>query len=378
MDNDVGVDLAWVMTQDIDPNVELLSDIPISSAEEDLFRGHLLAIRLTELVTAAPAVVPRVVALTGPCGAGKSSILNMVSAMVAARPDVATVAIDAQEHASAEALLASLASELEKVFSDLGVVEERDKVRAAVVSYGGLVSGLVRLAGMKVDVSGVLARSAAALRDDISRNLEQAGKRLVIVVDHLDYLPSAELDGAFAALRMYGTIPYIGLVLAVDRHGLATRPGPAAVDPRVFERLVHVELAMPPSDRTVLARVMAGGLERVATRSRRDFDQALRLFDPEGGVGLGLIETPRDAKRACNALTAALPLLPVDADPFRASLEVVLTVLVPESAVPLAMRAQGTQSADRATLFARLADSLAQHPRAIAIRAALRALLVDE
>jgi len=337
-------------------------------------------VRLAELALVAPAV-PRVVALTGACGTGKSSVLNMVSALIGARSGAAIVSIDAQQHASAQALMAQLGAELDKLFSELGVLEEREKVRAALVSYSGIVSGLVRLAGVKVDITGALARSAESLRADIARNLEAVGKRLVIVMDHLDYLPPEEIVGAFAALRMYAAIPYVAIVIAVDRHALATRPAATAIDPRAFERLVHVELVMPPADRTVLARVMAGGLHRVAARTGRDLEPALALFDPEDGVGLGLIDTPRDAKRACNALAAALPLLPPEANPYLASLELVLRVLVPE--VPeisahLAGRARGAAEADREARFAELAGALARHPRAAAARAALRALIVGD
>jgi hypothetical protein len=320
--------------------------------------------------------VPRVVALTGSCGAGKSSVLSMVSALISTRPGLAAVSVDAQMHGSAQALMTHLASKLDKLFSELGVVEEHDKVRDALVSYGGLVSGLVRIAGVNVDVKGVLERSADSLRAEIARNLQQVGKRLVIVIDHLDYLPPAELGGAFAALRMYAAVPYLAIMIAVDRHELAARTASAAADLRAYERLVHVELAMPPADRMVLARVMAGGLQRVAARMRRDFDPALVLFDPEDGVGLGLIDTPRDAKRACNALAAELPLLPPEANPYLASLELLLRVLVPElDGDLLAAHARATDEADREALFAELAGALAQRPRATAARAALRALI---
>lgn len=361
----------------IDPGVELLADIPIAGPSEDLFGRRRFALRVVELACAAPETAPRVVALTGGCGSGKSSVLAMVSALLGERAGIATIAIDAQIQAGAQGLMAAISAELAKLFDQLGVVESRDKLRDALVSYGGIVSGLVRLAGVKVDIAGALERSAASLREEIARNLQQAGKRLVIALDHVDRLPAAELGGALAALRMYAAIPYVAVALALDRHELATRAA-AGGDPRAYERLVHVEIALPPADRGVLSRVMTGGLRRVAARTGRDLAAAIALFDGDDGAGLALIETPRDAKRAINALSAALPLLPPEANPYVAALELVLRVLVPEiDGVRLDARHR-IAAADRAALLAELAGALAHHPRAAAAGDALRVLIVGD
>jgi len=364
-----------VSRSDIDPDVELLADVPIAGTEEDLLGRQPCAIRLAELAIAPPETKPRVVALTGACGAGKTSVLNMASAIIDARAELEIVAVDAELHTSTQAVVTALAAELDALFSRLGVEEARDRVRNTLASYGGIVSGLIRIAGVKVDIASVLARSPASLRADIANDLEKAGKRVVIVVDHLDRLPAAEIGVAFDALRMYAAIPYVAMVIAVDRHALAMRPGG---DPRSFERLVHVELVLPPPDRGVLARVMAGGLERIAARARRDLQPASILFEPDGGLGLELIETPRDTKRAINALAAGLPLLPADANVYLEALELVLRVMVPEiDGARLAARRR-TAAADREALVAELADPLAQLSRASAARSALRALIVGD
>jgi Cdc6-like AAA superfamily ATPase len=194
-------------TQSIDPSVELLPDIPIPGAHEDLLDRQRVAVRLLELANAAPVTAPRVIALTGACGAGKSSVLQMVSELVVGRSEIAMVSLDAQTYASAQALMSKLAIKLNKLFSDLGVSKGTDKVRDAFISYGGVISSVIRVAGVKVDVADALERSSSSLRTEIARNLEQANKRLVIAMDHIDHLPPQELGGALAALRMYAAIP---------------------------------------------------------------------------------------------------------------------------------------------------------------------------
>lgn len=362
------------MAKPIDPEVELLADVPIAGPEEDLFDRAAVAQRLGELAVAGPVTAPRLVALTGDGGAGKSSVLRMATAQLGAQAGLALLAFDAANIATAAQVTSTLAAELGKLFEALGVVETKDKLRDTLTSYGGIVSSIARLAGVKVDVAGALERSAESMRAEIALNLEQLGKRLVIVIDHLDRLPAAELGGVLTALRMYAAIPYASMVIALDRRMTAIRDAAAGVDPTAFERLVQVELALPAADRMLLARVMAGGLERIAKRTGRDLDCALELFDPDGGLALALIETPRDAKRAANALAASLPLAKAGADLHALTLEIVLRTLVPElDAGRLAARDRVT---DRPALYAELAEGVKAPRRQHAARAALRALVV--
>ncbi len=363
------------MVGDIDPNVELLPDVPIAGPEEDLFARSSIARRIGELAIASPVTAPRLVALTGDSGAGKSSVLRMVTARLGAQAGIAMLAFDATSMPTAVAVTTTLAAELGRLFEALGVVEATDKIRNTLTSYGGMVSGIAKLVGVKVDVAGALERSADSLRAEIAQNLEQLGKRLVIVIDHLDRLPAGELGGVLTALRMYAAIPYASIVIAIDRRMTALRDVKAAgADPTAFERLVQVELALPPPDRMLLARVLGGGLERIANRTGRDLDAALSLFDPDDGLALALIETPRDAKRAANALAAALPLAAPGADLHALTLEVVLRTLVPE--LDVARLGARERIADRQALYDELAAGVMLPRRMHAARAALRALVL--
>lgn len=363
---------------DIDPDVELLPDIPISGAAEDLFERGRIARRLAELAIAGPVTAPRLVALTGEAGSGKTSVLRMLTSQLGTQAGLAVLAIDAAGLATASAVASMLSNELTRLFEALGVVEASEKVRNTLSTYGGVVSSIAKLAGVKVDVAGALERSGESLRSELAQNLEQVGQRLVIVIDHLDRLPAGELALALSALRMYAAIPYASMVIAVDRRATLIRPAEVAgADPTAFERLVQVELALPPPDRLMLARVLAGALARLATRTGRDLDAVLPLVDPDGGLALELVHTPRDAKRAANALSAGLPLIEGAAELADAALEIVLRVLVPElDEARLASRARLADPRDRQALCGELCGRLAGHPRAAAARAALEALLL--
>lgn len=51
------------------------------------------------------------------------------------------------------------------------------------------------------------------------------------------------------ALRHYAAIAYVTIVVAVDRRGLALRAGQGGeLNPSLIERLLTVELRLPPAD----------------------------------------------------------------------------------------------------------------------------------
>jgi hypothetical protein len=259
------------------------------------------------------------------------------------------------------------------------VVDTADRIRDELARYGGLVSDIVRLAGVKVDVAGASGRSPEAVRAEIVEMTKEVARRVVIAIDHVDRLAEDEMSAALEALRFYAAIPYVSIVLALDRRAVAHRLSDEDDrDPAALERLLQVELAVPPVDRALLARVVGGGLERVADRLGRNLDAALPLFDPDrpaGALGLDLVQTPRDAKRAVNALAAAVPMLPPGADLPAACLEILLRLLVPELDGPrLDARRYLRDPAARAALLDELERAVAGHRRATAARAALRAL----
>jgi energy-coupling factor transporter ATP-binding protein EcfA2 len=363
----------------VDAGVQLLADLPISGAAEDLLARRATAQRLVELACAAPLAASRAVGLVGPSGAGKTSIVRMAVELLAQRSELAVVSLDASHHAGAQALIDALLGHLTEFFLTAGVLDTSDRLRDQLVRYGWIVSDIAKIAGVKVDVAGALSRSPEAVRAEIVEMTQEVGKRIVIVLDHVDRFAEREMTATLEALRFYAAIPYVAIVLPLDRRAVARRLSDEDDrDPEVLERLLQVELAVPPADRVLLARLVGGGLGRLAERLGRDLDAALPLFDPdhpEDGLGLDLVQTPRDAKRAVNALSASLALMPPGADPRTVCLELLLRLLVPVIDGPrLDARAYLRDPAARAALLGELERAVSGHRRAAAARAALRAL----
>ena len=116
--------MSGVKIVEIDPEVELLADVPILGPEEDLFDRMLLAVRVAELSIAGPPTAPRLVALTGDSGAGKSSVLGLVTTDIGARKGLALVAFDAALIPSAQAVMSTLNGELTRLNLEARALED--------------------------------------------------------------------------------------------------------------------------------------------------------------------------------------------------------------------------------------------------------------
>src|SRR5262249_50279426 len=152
-------------------------------------------------------------------------------------------------------------------------------------------------AGVKLDVKGALERSPDSLRDEVLRVTEALGKRIVVVVDHLDRLSAPDAAAALRMFARWGSFPYFAFVLAVDRARLAHKL--TAIDGNAddLDRLIAVELPLPPLDRALLAAWLRGGIVDLARVFAVDPGPALELFDVEAGIAYTKIATLRDAKR---------------------------------------------------------------------------------
>jgi dephospho-CoA kinase len=361
----------------IDPGVELHADQPIMRLEADALARKAVAQRLVELATAAPMAQPRVVGLTGGSGTGKSSVLAMASEILRDHPEVSFVDLDAVGFVTAAELGRALVAELTEFFGKAGVVDTSDKVRDALSRYGGIVSDIAKVVGVKVDLAGAVKRSNNQVLAEIAEMTQEVGRRLVVVIDHVDRLPMKEFIAVLELLRHYAVIAYVTIVVAVDRRGIALRSGKGGeLDPSLIERLINVELRLPAADPALLAFMVLDGLDRLGQRLGRPMDAIRALFDPEhadGGPGLALIESPRDAKRVINALTAELPLA-ADGELREVALDTILRLLVPELDGSRLDHRSFASGHERGMLLAELEGAVEGHRRAGGARAALRAL----
>lgn len=354
--------------------IPIYSDAPISAMSFDALQRTAVAERLLELVMIG-AELPLVIALVGPAGDGKSSVLQMAGELCAARGDLRAFALDAWVAGDAAKINEAFLREVSQIFEEERVVGRVDKARDRLVELGDYVSAVVRFAGVKVDVKGALEKSPDKLRDEVLKLTEAIGKRIVVFVDHLDRLAPTEAVAILKLIARWGAFPYFAFVLALDREQMVRNLRRIDGDADDLDRLVAVELPMPPIDRAELAAWLRGALGDLAAALGVAPDAALALFDVEGGVGLEIIHTLRHAKRLVNALGAALPLAGAGVDLRLACLVELVRQFVPDGHAILVDRlALATDADGRARLAAELAPIAARQRRPEAAAALFAAL----
>jgi hypothetical protein len=351
-----------VVTTPKRPAPPIYSDAPAAGTSFDLLARRPVAERLIELVMIA-ADLPLVIGLCGGSGTGKTSVLHMAGELCAARADLRAFAIDAWAAGDSAKVNEAFLREVSTIFEEERVVGGAEKVRDRLFALGDVVSTVVRFAGVKVDVKGALEKSPDQLRDDVMRMTEAIGKRIVVFVDHLDRLAAAEALAVLKLIARWGAFPYFAFVLAFDREQLA-RDLRVDGDADDLDRLVAVELPLPPVDRAELAGWVRGGLTDLARALDVDPAPALALFEVERGVGLAHVTTLRHAKRLINALSAALPLVEPPIDLRRACLVELVRQFLPDAYSTVVARLPlCVDDAARARLAADLAPIAARERR---------------
>lgn len=299
----------------------LSADRPSSNPQDDLFGHAPFAESLANSICSYPGNDGLVLALYGPWGSGKSTVLSYVRHFLEQKPETEQPVIvdfnpwwfSGQENLARaflgqlQAVLPTKSDKFKKLGNLLGDFAE---------GIGGLVdlSGMTGGAGSKIGkLIGMVTKSkpkdVPALKSQISTILRDAGKRILVVVDDIDRLTPEETRQLFTVIKALGDFPNVVYLLAFDREVAAQAIEQQSGMPgeRYLEKIIQVPFELPPVDRVALRAALFKRLDEILGDTPDGlFDQSYWTNAFHDGID-PLIQVPRDVVRFTNTLAVTYP-----------------------------------------------------------------------
>lgn len=310
---------------------DLSSDRPLSNPADDLFDHSSFARSLANAIRRQTATDGIVLALFGPWGSGKSTVLAYVEHYLGESPEAERPVVvpfnpwwfSGQENL-AKAFLSQLQAILPEKFAGFKAVA--DKIGEFSEAVGGIVDVVATATGHGwfggIFRSGTkfVARKpkdVPALKTALSKLLREQRKRVLVVVDDIDRLTPEEVRQLFTVIKALADFPYVTYLLAFDRDvaSAAISEQTGLPGERYLEKIIQVPFELPRVDRETLRRALFVRLDAVMVgtpEGRFDSSHWTNVFfdglDP-------LFQVPRDIVRLTNSLSVTYPAVVGEVNP---------------------------------------------------------------
>lgn len=299
----------------------VVTDAPISEDSEDRFGRTRLADSIEKDLTGGAS--PIVVAVVGPWGSGKTSVLELVRRRLSS-VDVVVIDFNPWLFTGTDQLIQHFFTELVAQLS----THKDQRVRSVADSierYSEILDPLAGLPGIgEVAKTGrggmkVLAKvlrnrtkfQGASVREQrlkIEAALAASEKRFVVFVDDIDRLEQDEVRDIVRLVRLVADFPRVNYLLAFDRLKveLALGRNDPAVGRDYLEKIVQVTHPVPLPEPTALQKLAFEALDSaIAASNTRALDQGHWSTVWHKAIR-PLLRTPRDIVRYANAVRGAV------------------------------------------------------------------------
>ncbi|MBP0590388.1 hypothetical protein J8I87_11820 [Paraburkholderia sp. LEh10] len=342
------------------PDAQLGSDLPQTHPAFDAFGYAPFANAIAVAARKTPSPKGLVMAIDGPWGAGKTSLLNFIRHYLSstdsdpadktnARPPV-LVDFNPWWFSDREHLAAQFLSQFRTRFPSENrllmvaanaLADYADAIGTAVSSSISAGAGFP-IPLLKEASASVLRlfrrqrKDVQALKAEISDAIEKSDQRFVVFVDDIDRLTPEDMREVFKVIKAIADFPNVIYILAFDRRlvseslqvALGINDGHA-----YLEKIVQAQFALPAVSRGLVLDKFVADLERLFG----EFGENEIGVDPKHWANVlhdgisPLIETPRDVVRAVNALMVTFPGLRGEVNPVDFIALECLRVFVPDA-----------------------------------------------
>jgi len=314
------------------PDLQLQSDEPIRTVEDDSLERQRLAQSIAEKILSRDISNCMVIGISGPWGSGKTSFLNLIYRQLQDKANekkrIFPLRFNPWSYSSIDQLIAAFFRDLR---STLDVIDKKelvgkigdalDKLAIALIPLS-MVPSLQPAAMVSLVISPIAkmmknaanSKPLAEIKEDLNGYLEEAGIHLVIFIDDLDRAEPERVRIMLQLIRMNADFSGTTYVLAFDRdrtaRALSTSLGGSDEDGRDYlGKLIQVSFDLPVLETLRLKIEVAHILEPLFEIIFDESDLAKRHQEMMEAGFYELFDSVRDAKRFANALAVTIPLV---------------------------------------------------------------------
>jgi hypothetical protein len=294
---------------------------PIESSKQDILGRSGFAGRIANSLVDPESgrATGVVVAVTGPWGSGKSSVLNLIEESLEARKDADLIVVrfnpwlissrdDLIQQFFVQLALSLKASDsrLERAARvlramptyarDVLPIASEVVVAAATGWWTSLLSPAAKLAGLIFSKRKGLTES----KKELQRELENSGFSIAVLVDEVDRVTDEEIMILANLVRSIVDFPGVSYCLAYDRDRVAEALGGGNRErgQLFLEKIVQFSFNLPYTFADELRLLLAAELTALGDQfDSRSFLRSRSYKEVEDILVAGLVENPRDIKR---------------------------------------------------------------------------------
>lgn len=305
----------------------LQSDEPITRRAEDRLNRAQLAEAIADQVIHSPPGQGFVIALDGPWGSGKTSVLNMIEESVDERSATVVLRFNPWLFSGTEQLVGRFLQELSAQLgekADEAGDERLRNVATRLAGYGEVLVplGWVPLLGPWLSRAGALAvalgrrpkdkpqPSALAQQQQVRAALDELDGRVLVIVDDLDRVEPEQIRDVVRLIKLVADFPNVTYLVAYDADKVAAALGDNVQSGREYlEKIVQVTHDLPGIHDWPLVRLLQTELDAALAPIEHG------PFVPDDWVNIfhtgmrPFFENVRDVRRYLNAVPVTLRVL---------------------------------------------------------------------
>lgn len=290
--------------------LNLIPDAPISSASFDRLDRMAFVQSFAEAIRAAKGEYSVVLALAGPWGSGKSSLLNLIAGELTAtetEKEPLLVRFNPWWFTGTGELVPAF---LQQLGAAVSRYEVKDVLGGATQALDQLADSLARPG--ETHRRDLDARDIQLVRERVENIFRKSDRRIIVFMDDIDRISPDEMSQMLLIVRAIADFPNTTYVLSLDYEVVVEAlENKLGVNGRVYlEKVIQLQIDVPIPTRMTMERMVIGQLAAIDPDSQ-GLDEESRagfrmLF--ESGIKHFLV-TPRACTRFLNVVRFIFPTI---------------------------------------------------------------------